>query len=416
MKRILTALLLALCLCMACASAEKALPGAALSGVMDDLLTMVGSELMQNRHCMALLPEELEMRERLVGEVLAGDYAAPARAYAVDLHTADDGAPLLPNFVAGDLYSAVHGVHWEARDKEADPWQTESRVDSLMRSATVDRFYPCDMEDGAGLVLLLYERGTPVLMTWQADGGVVLLQAGFIRSAELAACDTADEVADWLAACGRPGLPVTALSWDAQGGSDAYDASAGEKPIDPAQAIALAQKMGRAWLEAVEGSELQAEMPYAMLSDYAQAPRMILTADPTRSIEVRAAQTTSMHESETVQRALTRSSAVTSVVYLMQLTEADMMQSVSMLNMLCPRTATYADAQARDCGLMLLLYEDALPVAVLWWAENGAVHLQGFFVEPAEELLQCRTAADVTMYFFMTGRGLASMQFEELAP
>lgn len=43
-------------------------------------------------------------------------------------------------------------------------------------------------------------------------------------------------------------------------------------------------------------------------------------------------------------------------------------------------SVTFSDDQARGMGLWILLYEDAAPIAVSWYAENGAVRMEAAFL------------------------------------
>lgn len=51
---------------------------------------------------------------------------------------------------------------------------------------------------GSGLFVLLYEDATPVMAAWYAENGAVSMQATFMAQEELAACQSAEDVAAWL--------------------------------------------------------------------------------------------------------------------------------------------------------------------------------------------------------------------------
>lgn len=55
-------------------------------------------------------------------------------------------------------------------------------------------------------------------------------------------------------------------------------------------------------------------------------------------------------------------------------------------NTILRASVTFAAEQAEGQGLWIMLYEEASPVAVSWYAENGAVHMEASFLPQASDL------------------------------
>ena len=66
---------------------------------------------------------------------------------------------------------------------------------------------------------------------------------------------------------------------------------------------------------------------------------------------------------------------------------------------------------AKGCGLMFMLYADATPIVLTWYADNGAVNIAAGFM-PDETLAACMTAEDVMAWF--AGKGMPAAVFEEV--
>lgn len=80
---------------------------------------------------------------------------------------------------------------------------------------------------------------------------------------------------------------------------------------------------------------------------------------------------------------------------------------------LLARYKTFACDTAAGCGLYIMLYEDATPIVLPWYAENGAVKISAFFM-PDAALTACTDAAEVSAWF--AGKGLPAVTFEEVQP
>lgn len=62
-------------------------------------------------------------------------------------------------------------------------------------------------------------------------------------------------------------------------------------------------------------------------------------------------------------------------------------------------------------GLIVLLYEDAVPILLTWYSDCGAVSLSASFM-PDEDLVNCHNAADISEWF--ASSGLPEVSFEEV--
>lgn len=75
------------------------------------------------------------------------------------------------------------------------------------------------------------------------------------------------------------------------------------------------------------------------------------------------------------------------------------------------RVKVFACADIEGCGLMTLLYEDAVPILVMWYADRGAVSMSACFM-PDDALAGCTTAEQVAEWF--ASRGLPEAAFREV--
>lgn len=64
-----------------------------------------------------------------------------------------------------------------------------------------------------------------------------------------------------------------------------------------------------------------------------------------------------------------------------------------------------------DCGLLILQYEDAVPMVLPWYSDRGAVNIAAFPM-PVEALEACSCAAEVSAWF--AGLGMPEVTFEEV--
>ncbi len=75
------------------------------------------------------------------------------------------------------------------------------------------------------------------------------------------------------------------------------------------------------------------------------------------------------------------------------------------------RYKIYAADAPGTCGLLVMLYADATPIVLHWYADAGAVCIVAFFM-PDAALEACQTAEDVSAWF--AGLRLPVVAFEEV--
>jgi len=85
-------------------------------------------------------------------------------------------------------------------------------------------------------------------------------------------------------------------------------------------------------------------------------------------------------------------------------------EEMSLLHLLW-RYKVFASEDREGCGLMLMLYEDAVPIAVTWHSDRGAVSMAACFL-PDEALQACRSAEEAAVWF--AGKGLPAATFKEV--
>ena len=62
------------------------------------------------------------------------------------------------------------------------------------------------------------------------------------------------------------------------------------------------------------------------------------------------------------------------------------------------RYKVFAADRAEGCGVMVMLYEDGVPIVLVWYTDRGAVNIAAFFM-PDETLEACGSAQDVSAWF-----------------
>lgn len=67
--------------------------------------------------------------------------------------------------------------------------------------------------DGCGLLVMLYDGGTPVVLPWHSQNGAVSISAFFMPDAALEACQSAEDVAAWFASLGMPLVTFEEVTW-----------------------------------------------------------------------------------------------------------------------------------------------------------------------------------------------------------
>lgn len=78
---------------------------------------------------------------------------------------------------------------------------------------------------------------------------------------------------------------------------------------------------------------------------------------------------------------------------------------------LLARMKIFASDLPEDCGFMVMLYDDAAPIVLPWYSDEGAVSISAFFM-PDEALAACESAEAVSAWF--AEKGLPTVAFEEV--
>ena len=319
--------------------------------------------------------------------VLAGNYERPAAAYLADMT--------------------------EAEETSFSLWQKLIAPSELGFNSALDveTIFAHEGAAGQGLLVLLFDEGAPAILPWSASDGAVLMHGSFHPDETLAACGSERDVAAWIAAQTGAALPVTALSWSASlTDAQALPQNDGTDMVDTDHLIAMGRQMDDA-LE-VSGNVLLEESERAAWMGHGDAPYMIVTADPGQNLLSMMLDVQYMREEPDVQQWLRRRYELQQVQTAMALKNlrTDLDNAAYDLNWRLTVTALHAQANVQGSGSAILLYEEAPPISIYWYAENGAVRLHGFHLPP-EPFADCRTATDVSLAFMSA---MTSMVFTEL--
>lgn len=75
------------------------------------------------------------------------------------------------------------------------------------------KIYAADVPDDCGLLIMLYEEGTPIVCYWYSNAGAVSISAFFMPDDALEACATTADVSAWFAALGMPVVDFEEVTW-----------------------------------------------------------------------------------------------------------------------------------------------------------------------------------------------------------
>lgn len=84
---------------------------------------------------------------------------------------------------------------------------------SLITTLWRVKVFACADVEGCGMMTMLYEDAVPILVMWYADRGAVSMSACFMPDDALAACTTAEQVAEWFASKGLPAAAFREVEW-----------------------------------------------------------------------------------------------------------------------------------------------------------------------------------------------------------
>ena len=401
--------LLLLCIC-GCAAAETA-PGAVLAAMPARSLNMLGSAYMQQMNTSAAgTAEEAEVR-RKVAEIMAGDYAAPDHVFLVTGPAGDgDAQGWAWPYEAAERIRRTNPSPLAFLDemRALKEFMDGTGISALVSNAADDRLYAADQPEGCGLLFLVYRRGTPYVVAWNAENGAVRLRGSFLQDASLARCDTETKLAAWLAARGYPEADVTGLKRDAQAASEASGVS-GTGGFDPERARQLAERMA---MQAAQ--DVPQERSAALAAAFSQRPRLILVGEPGQDLLSMGVLLETRREPQEVRAYVERFYERQAVEMLAKFSRDGLTKpadSAFSLSGSGPCSLIYQDASARGSGAAILLYEEAPPVCLYWYAENGAVRMEGWF--GPEALGACRSAAEVAVYQLANLHAAVSIPFRE---
>lgn len=147
-----------------------------------------------------------------------GDHTTPSRIFALDCETLlmglTDGNPeAAPWFdlsrveLRRDMVSTIPEMMFIGMDKEV--------VSCIKMLGRYKVYAPTDgsYQDGAGLLVMLYDGGTPIVLWWYANAGAVSISAFFLPSEALEACVSAEDVSAWFASLSMPLVPFEEVTW-----------------------------------------------------------------------------------------------------------------------------------------------------------------------------------------------------------
>lgn len=84
---------------------------------------------------------------------------------------------------------------------------------SLIKMLARYKIYAADVPDDCGLLIMLYEEGTPIVCYWYSNAGAVSISAFFMPDEALGACATTGDVSAWFAALGMPVVHFEEVTW-----------------------------------------------------------------------------------------------------------------------------------------------------------------------------------------------------------
>lgn len=68
-------------------------------------------------------------------------------------------------------------------------------------------------QEGCGLLVMLYDGGTPIVCYWYSDNGAVSISAFFLPDEVLENCQSAEDVSAWFASLNMPVVTFEEVTW-----------------------------------------------------------------------------------------------------------------------------------------------------------------------------------------------------------
>lgn len=147
--------------------------------------------------------------------VSRGDHTTPAHIYTLSGETLmlglTGGDPsdtpwfdLSRTPLRRDIVATLPDMMFVGMDKE---------VVSCIRMLARYKIFASDMPDDCGLMVMLYDDGTPIVLHWYSERGAVSISAYFVPDAALEACASAEDVAAWFAGLNMPLVTFEEAIW-----------------------------------------------------------------------------------------------------------------------------------------------------------------------------------------------------------
>lgn len=237
---------------------------------------------------------------------------------------------------------------------------------------------------GSGVYVLLYDAAAPILVTWGANGEAVLMSGLCLPHQDLQQCTSVEAVEAWFAERGL------ALSFCVPEQA-AFSVPAPVERDMAVQAESLSEAMHELAGDSIAGApaELQ-ELLSGWASRNMGQPWLVMQGDASlREL----AMMMLMDGDETSMTLVRRMIESVPAIFLSQLMGTAYLTASSMASV----NGVIAASDAPDVGLVLLMYDEAVPVMVSWSAENGAVQMIAHYL-PIDALMACHTHEAVAQW------------------
>lgn len=273
---------------------------------------------------------------------------------------------------------------------------------SMVRQSCV---FAAPGQDAAGVYILLYDTGAPVMVTWYREQNAVSMSASFLEGA----FDTA-AVSQFTSELALMGIHA----------AEAADISESEPVIIPAlsmqeRAIAFAAQMTEtmkvpAMQSVFSGNDEVMHLIGQWSAGDHQQPGAVYRINMDGLKDAGAALSGMMDASQ-----LPDGMQLDELTLLGLLRTQLVARHLGDVSLAAVSTSTdtmiLADADVTGSGAYLLMYPEGMPVLVTWTTGSGAVYMTAGFL-PFEELADCGSAAEASLWFL--GKGVV-LQLEDAA-
>lgn len=252
-------------------------------------------------------------------------------------------------------------------------------------------------QDAAGVYILLYDTGAPVMVTWYREQNAVSMSASFLEGVFDAAA--VSQFTSELAMMGfytteaadiPESAPTTVPALSMQDRATAFAAQMADIMKTPA----MQETMGG-------NDEVMSLIGQWAAGDH-RKPRAVYSADMAGLNDAGAALSGVMDVSQ-----LPDGMQLDGLTILGLLRTQLVARSLGDMSLAAVSTSMdtmiFADADASGSGAYLLMYPEGMPVLVTWTSKNGAVYMTASFM-PFEELAACRTATEASLW--LAGKGM----------